>query len=81
MIGYLLISYLVLFSFIVMKTYGLTCLLTLEIVVILIFIGLLRGAEPFFCLFLLCVGACEGAVGLSCLVRIVRAKGSQQVLV
>ena len=79
MIGFLIIRYLVLFSFIVKKVYGLTRLLTLEITVILIFVRLLGGAEPFFCLFLLCVGACEGAVGLSCLVRVVRAKGSQLI--
>ena len=55
------------------KKNTLTTLLTLEILrIIIIFVILKIGNEIFFGLLMLCIGACEGAVGLGALVRMSR---------
>ena len=52
-----------------LKKNALTILLTLEILVIIIIIySFYFGLDFFFGLILICVGACEGAVGLSALI-------------
>ena len=59
-----------------LKKNTLTTLLTLEILrVIIIIVTLKIGTEIFFGLMILCIGACEGAVGLGALVRISRMIG------
>ena len=60
-------------SFGLKKKHTLTVLLTLELLCLhAIIITLLLGFEIFFGLLIVCVGACEGAVGLGALVRIIR---------
>ena len=55
----------------------LTILINLELLVLLLIIlSLLMGIEIFFSMILICVGACEGAVGLRALIRLNRMKGA-----
>ena len=59
-----------LFSSIGLKKHALTVLLTLEIIsLIIIIIIIYYGVEVFFTIVMVCVRACEGAVGLSALIR------------
>ena len=56
-----------------LKKHRLTTLLLLEILCLFIVITSLKnGIEIFFRLILICVGACEGAVGLGALIRMSR---------
>jgi len=58
-----------------LKKHGLTTLLLLEILCLYIVITALKnGIEMFYRLILICVGACEGAVGLGALIRMRRIK-------
>lgn len=59
-----------------LKKHTLTLLLTLELLILLILYGTyLMSSETSFVLMIVCVGACEGAVGLGVLVGITRMKG------
>ena len=63
-------------SFAIKKKHALTVLLILEIYrLMIIVIVLTMGLELFFGLLLICIGACEGAVGLGTLVRMTRIIG------
>ena len=53
----------------------LSLLLTLECMVLFIFILLCFSRELFFSVIFLSVGACEAAVGLGCLVGLIRLAG------
>ena len=56
-----------------MKKNLLTTLLRLEILCLLIIVIMLKnGIDMFFRLILICIGACEGAVGLRSLIRMRR---------
>lgn len=67
--------FLILICFALNKKNILTTLFTLEIYRLLIIITIiLKGGETFHGLLLICVGACEGAVGLGTLVSMVRMK-------
>lgn len=46
------------------------------LVLLLILLTMLIGHEIFFSMILICVGACEGAVGLSALISINRMKAA-----
>jgi len=53
----------------------LTTLLTLEIFMILIIVSIIiKGFDIFISLMAICIGVCEGAVGLSALIRMTRIK-------
>ena len=70
---------LLLVSFIFKKN-ALLILLTLEIVCfVILLLVLLLGLEIFFGLLIICVGACEGAVGLGSLVGLSRLRGGLSV--
>jgi len=57
------------------KKHGLTLLLTLEIICLLLILLFLRsGIEVFYGMMLICVGACEGVIGLRALIAITRVK-------
>lgn len=53
----------------------LSLLLTLECIILFLFIILVFSRELFFSVIFLRVGACEGAVGLGCLVGLIRCTG------
>jgi len=57
------------------QTHGLPLLLCLESAVILCFVSLVLKHELMFGVVLLRIGAVEGAVGLACLVGLVRRHG------
>ena len=58
------------------KTHSLSLLLNIELIVILLIVVTLTiGYEIFFGLLIVCVGACEGAVGLGALIGLTRNKG------
>ena len=57
----------------------LSLLLTLECIVLLTFIALCFSAELFFGIIFLRVGACEAAVGLGCLVGLIRLAGQSSI--
>ena len=64
---------LLLISLAIKKKNTLTVLLTLEIIrIIIILITLLFGVDIFFALLIICIGACEGAVGLRTLIAMTR---------
>lgn len=51
-------------------------LLTLELFsVLIVIIALLGGKEVFFSILMICIGACEGAVGLGAMARLSRTGG------
>ena len=57
------------------KKHTLSVLLTLEILILLIIISTLyQGIDIFYSLLMICVGACEGAVGLRTIIRVTRRK-------
>jgi len=67
---------LILTSFAVKKKHVLTMLLTLELFsVLIVIIALLGGKEVFFSILMICIGACEGAVGLGAMARLSRTGG------
>lgn len=71
---------LILASFGLKKKHSLTVLLSLEFLRLLIIImTLIIGLDMFFGLIIVCIGACEGAVGLRALIRITRIKSDQSV--
>nr|YP_003433776.1 NADH dehydrogenase subunit 4L [Zonosagitta nagae]AGS47807.1 NADH dehydrogenase subunit 4L [Zonosagitta nagae]BAI68167.1 NADH dehydrogenase subunit 4L [Zonosagitta nagae] len=57
----------------------LSILLTLECMVLLTFIALCFSSELFFGVIFLSVGACEAAVGLGCLVGLIRLAGQSSI--
>jgi len=61
----------------VRQRHSLPLLLCLESVVIICFVCLVLCPEVIFAAILLSVGAVEGAVGLGCLVGLVRAHGRE----
>ena len=64
-----------LLSFGLKKQHVLTLLLTLELFrIIIIILTFTNGINTFFRLLLICIGACEGAVGLGTIIRITRIK-------
>ena len=68
----------ILSSFALRKRNTLTLLITLEIFCVLVIVVLvLLGLEGFFAFLVICVGACEAAVGLGTLIRIIRTKRLQ----
>ena len=72
----LIISLIVVFVAIGLKQNSLTLLLCLELLRLLLVIRLIvYGVELFYSLLLVCIGACEGAVGLGALVRLSRYEG------
>lgn len=64
----------VLFASVVLKKHALTVLLTLELIRLMIIVLMMaNGVEVFFTMIMVCVRACEGAVGLSALIRSTRS--------
>lgn len=61
------------------KTHSLSVLLTLEGLVMLTLLSLVAHSDLLFSVCFLRIGACEAAVGLSCLVGLVRLRGQEQV--
>ena len=61
------------------KVHTLAILLTLESFVILTLIAILTVRDLFFSVVYLRVGACEAAVGLSCIVGLVRIRGKEYI--
>ena len=59
------------------KVHSLTVLLTLESFVMLTLLAILCSRDILFSVVYLRVGACEAAVGLSCLVGLVRLRGKE----
>jgi len=57
----------------------LSLLLTLECMVLFMFIILCFSRELFFSVIFLSVGACEAAVGLGCLVGLIRLVGQSYI--
>ena len=58
-----------------MKTHSLTILICLELIILLIIVlTIIYGRDLFYCLIMICIGACEGAVGLRSLICITRRK-------
>lgn len=71
---------LILGSFGLKKKHSLTVLLSLEFLrLLIIIITLMLGLDIFYGLIIVCIGACEGAVGLRALIRITRIKRDQRV--
>ena len=65
---------LILMSF-TMKKHVLSVLLTLELLLLfLIYLSIIMGVELFFGLLIICVGACEGAVGLGSIISVTRTR-------
>nr|AKS04306.1 NADH dehydrogenase subunit 4L [Parasagitta elegans] len=65
-----------LISAVFLKSSYLAVLLCLEALVIVAVLVLVHHSELLFSVCFLSVGACESAVGLACLVSLVRAQGS-----
>lgn len=61
------------------KTHSLAVLLTLEGLVMLTLLALIAHSDLIFSVCFLSIGACEAAVGLSCMVGLVRLRGQEQV--
>ena len=61
------------------KTHSLAVLLTLEGLVMLTLLALIAHRDLIFSVCFLSIGACEAAVGLSCMVGLVRLRGQEQV--
>ena len=69
------IALLLLIGSIGLKKHALTALLTLEILrLFIIIITLIIGIDIFFGLIMICIGACEGAVGLATLIGNTRVR-------
>ena len=65
----------------VRQSHSLPLLLCLESAVILCFVSLVLQPEIMFAVVLLAVGATEAAVGMGCLVGLVRAHGRELVII
>lgn len=63
-----------------LKTSYLSVLLCLESLVIVSVLVLVHHSELLFGVCFISIGACEGAVGLACLVSLVRRQGSSQIV-
>ena len=64
-----------------LKKHTLTLLLNLELLCLLaIVLTLILGLEAFNALLMICVGACEGAVGLGSLVSLTRIKNNHEII-
>ena len=61
------------------KNNVLSLLLTLECIVLLLFISLCFISELYFAVIFLRVGACEAAIGLGCLVGLIRFVGQRHI--
>ena len=61
------------------KAHSLAVLLTLEGLVMLTLLSLVAHRDLLFSVCFLSIGACEAAVGLSCIVGLVRLRGQEQV--
>lgn len=61
------------------KAHSLAVLLTLEGLVMLTLLSLVAHSDLLFSVCFLRIGACEAAVGLSCMVGLVRLRGQEQV--
>jgi len=61
------------------KTHSLAVLLTLEGLVMLTLLALIAHRDLIFSVCFLSIGACEAAVGLSCMVGLVRLRGQEQL--
>jgi len=61
------------------KAHALAVLLTLEGLVMLTLLALVSHRDLLFSVCFLRVGACEAAVGISCMVGLVRLRGQEQV--
>jgi len=61
------------------KAHSLAVLLTLEGLVMLTLLSLVAHSDLLFSVCFLRIGACEAAVGLSCMVGLVRLRGHEQV--
>ena len=61
------------------KTHSLAVLLTLEGIVMLTLLALIAHSDLIFSVCFLSIGACEAAVGLSCMVGLVRLRGQELV--
>jgi NADH:ubiquinone oxidoreductase subunit K len=67
-------------SFGLKKKHSLTVLLSLEFLSLLIIVmTFMAGLDLFFGLIIICIGACEGAVGLRALIRMTRMKSDQAI--
>lgn len=60
-----------------LKTSTLSVLLCLEALVVVCVLILVQHSELMFRVCFICIGACESAVGLGCLVSLVRRQGDQ----
>lgn len=79
-VKFILVCFFVLFgSFRKKKNNALSLLLTLECLVLFLFIMLCFLDELYFRVIFLRVGACEAAVGLGCLVGLIRLVGQNYV--
>lgn len=63
-----------------LKTSMLSVLLCLEALVVVCVLVLVQHSELLFSVCFISIGACERAVGLGCLVSLVRSQGSQFLL-
>ena len=61
------------------KKYGLSILITLELIILTLIAVVVKGREIFFTLLMICVGAREGAVGLAAIIRIKRCKRGNMI--
>ena len=65
---------------IALKKHSLTILLRLELMILMVIIlTLIFGQDLFYVLIIICIGACEGAVGLRTLIRIARLKRDVEI--
>lgn len=65
---------------IALKKHSLTILLRLELIILIVIIlTLIFGQDLFYVLIIICVGACEGAVGLSAIISIARLKSELNI--
>lgn len=62
------------------KAHSLAILLTLEALVMLTLLALIAHRDLIFSVCFLSIGACEAAIGLSCIVGLVRLRGQELVL-
>ena len=61
------------------KVHSLTVLLTMEGLVMLTLLSLVAHRDLLFSVCFLSIGACEAAVGLSCMVGLVRLRGQELI--
>lgn len=61
------------------KMHTLAILLTLESFVMMALLAILTSSDLLFSVVYLSVGACEAAVGLSCMVGLVRLRGKEYI--